>query len=383
MEQLPKDTGAAAPDRTPDEKGKGAGTLSKPWRIVLGFVAVAFLAAALFQFVGTGGAPARYKGSYFDVFDTYSEITAYAPTQAEAEKIVNDAHEELLAYHKLYDIYNDYEGLVNLKTVNDRAGTAPVVVDERILGLLTFAKEMAGQTDGRMNVAMGSVLAIWHAYREAGLADPENAALPGMEELRAAAGHTNIDDLVIDADAKTVFLADSGMRLDVGAVAKGYAVEQVARQMAADGVTSALLSIGGNVRAVGVHADGTPWRVNVQNPDLTAADQSLMTLQMNGLSLVTSGSYQRYYTVDGKLYCHIIDPDTLYPAEYMWAVSVLAGDSGVADALSTALFTLPVEKGKALLQKFEGVEALWVNTDGSLSRSDGFDAMADEETKTE
>jgi FAD:protein FMN transferase len=358
-------------------------TLRKPGKIALGLVAAVFLAAALFQFAGVGKTSVRYKGSFFDIFDTYSEITVYADTEADGAKMVDAAHEELLAYHRLYDIYNDYEGLTNLKTVNEQAGAAPVAVDGRIIDLLTFAKEMAKETDGRMNVAMGSVLALWHTHREAGIADPANATLPATEELRAAAAHTDIDDLIIDADAKTVYFADPALRLDVGAVAKGYAVEQVARHMAESGVTSALLSIGGNVRAVGAKGDGSLWRVDVQNPDLAAATQSLMTLDLDDLSLVTSGSYQRYYTVDGKQYCHIIDPDTLYPAEYVWAVSVVTQDSGLADALSTALFTLPVEQGMELLQKFPGVEALWVNPDGSLTRSDGFTALTQEETAAE
>jgi len=354
--------------------------LRKPWKIGLAAVAVVFLAAALLQFVGVKKEPVRYKDSFFDVFDTYSEITVYAETEAAAKAIAEQAHAELLVFHRLYDIYNDYEGLTNLKTVNDLAGTAPVAVDGRIIGLLTFAKEMARETGGRMNVAMGSVLKLWHDSREAGLADPENAALPDGAALLAAAAHTDIDNLILDPDASTVYLADPAMRLDVGAVAKGYAVEQVAQQMTDDGVTSALLSIGGNVRAIGPKADGTLWRVNIQNPDLTAENQSLTTLDLADLSLVTSGSYQRYYTVDGKQYHHIIDPDTLYPAEAVWAVSVIAQDSGVADALSTALFTLPVEQGRALLDGFAGVEALWVNLDGTVERSDGFAALVNEES---
>ena len=325
------------------------------------------------------GETTRYKSSFFDVFDTYSEIIVYTQSEAEAQTALQNAHNELLAYHQLFDIYNSYEGINNLKTVNDQAGLAPVTVDQRIIDLLLFAKDMYTQTDGRMNIAMGSVLSIWHDYRTAGIDDPVNAALPGMEELQAAAAHTDISRLIIDDEANTVFLSDSAMRLDVGAVAKGYAVERVAQQMIADGVTSALLSIGGNVRAIGIRGDGASWRVSVQNPDLTATDQTLTTVDLTNLSLVTSGSYQRYYTVDGKTYHHIIDPDTLMPATYLWAVSVVTEDSGLADALSTALFTLSVEEGQALLQRFPGVEALWVNLDGTLVRSAGFSALTAEE----
>lgn len=353
-------------------------------RSALPKAAALFLAAAVCAGCLTGPAAAqqttqRFKASFLDVFDTYSEITVYAADEASAQTTLNKAHAELLAYHRLYDIYHTYEGLNNLKTVNDNAGEAPVAVDARLIDLVRFAKEMENRTGGRMNIAMGSVLSIWHAYRTAGVDDPANAALPPMADLAAASAHTDIDKVVVDEAAGTLYLADPDLLLDVGAVAKGYAVEQVAQQMIAEGVTNALLSIGGNVRAIGAHGDGTSWRVSVQNPDLTAADQTIATLDLRDLSLVTSGSYQRYYTVGGKTYHHIIDPDTLMPAEFVWAVSVVTVDSGIADALSTALFTLPIDRGRELLKAFPGTEALWVTLTGELVRSDGFTSLSGEE----
>ncbi|MEA4928636.1 MAG: FAD:protein FMN transferase [Candidatus Limiplasma sp.] len=350
--------------------------------ILLTTLGVVLALAAAWFFWPRSAAPAplsRYKASFFDVFDTYSEIILYAADETAANTALEKAHAELLAYHQLYDIYNSYEGLTNLKTVNDHAGNGPLAVDARILHLLRFAKDMFTRTDGRMNIALGSVLSLWHDAREAGINDPQNAALPDMAALQAAAAHTDIRNVVVDEAAGTVTLTDPLLRLDVGAVAKGYAVQQVAEQMQRDGITSALLSIGGNVCGIGTRGDGTSWRVNIQNPDLEAADQALTTVDLLNLSLVTSGSYQRYYTVDGKQYHHIIDPDTLMPAAYTWAVSVVAPDSGLADALSTALYTLSIEQGKALLSHFPGVEALWVNLDGSLVRTDGFSALTAEE----
>ena len=343
---------------------------------------IALLAAFLLAIAplpGAIGETGRFKATFLDVFDTYSEIIVYAQDEAAAQQILTDAHADLLAYHQLFDIYNNYDGINNLKTVNDNAGVQPVAVDARLIDLLTFAKDLQPKVNGRINIAMGSVLRIWHTYREAGIDDPANAQLPPMADLQAAAKHTDIQNLVIDREAGTVYLSDPDMSLDVGAVAKGYAVERVAQDMIAAGVTSALLSIGGNVRAIGARGDGTAWRVNVQNPDLTAQDQGLTTLNLADLSLVTSGSYQRYYTVDGKTYHHIIDPDTLMPAAYTWAVSVVTEDSGLADALSTTLYNLSIEDGKALLASFPGVEALWVTLDGQIVRSDGFAAMAQEE----
>ena len=266
-------------------------------------VLVALLMAFL-PCVGEAAETIRYKASFFDVFDTYSEIVVYAQDETSAQKILNDAHTDLLRCHQLFDIYNAYDNLPNIKTVNDNAGIAPVAVDQRLIDLIVFCKDMETKTNGRMNIAMGSVLRIWHQCREAGINDPANAKLPDMAELEAAALHTDIHNVVVDSQAKTVYLSDPDMSLDVGAAAKGYAVELVAQDMLRAGVTSALLSIGGNVRSIGTRGDGTSWRVNVQNPDLTAQNQGLTTLDLTDLSLVTSGSYQRYYTVNGKEYHH-------------------------------------------------------------------------------
>ncbi len=321
----------------------------------------------------------RYKASFFDVFDTYSEIIVYVRDEQSAQATLDTAHEALRTYHQLFDIYQDYEGINNIKTINDQAGIAPVAVDTRIIDMLLYALDMQAKTDGRMNVAMGSVLKLWHDHRTQGIDDPLNATLPDMAALTAAAAHTDIRQVIIDQAAGTVYLSDPAMALDVGAVAKGYAVEQVAQAMIARSVSHAILSIGGNVRSIGTRGDGTSWRVNVQNPDLSAENTGLMTLNLNDLSLVTSGSYQRYYTVAGKQYHHIIDPDTLLPAAHTWAVSIVTEDSGLADVLSTALYTLPLSQGLALLAQFPGAEAVWVTLNGDIVRSPGFSALAGEE----
>ena len=314
----------------------------------------------------------RYETSFLDVFDTFSQVAVYADTQETAQEILQAVHDELKYYHQLFDIYQSYEGVNNLYTVNRNAGIAPVAVEQPLYDLLAFGKEMDAQTGGKTNIALGSVLSIWHEYRELGLADPEHAAVPSAEELYRAGEHTDIDRIVLNPETGTVYLADSEMSLDEGAVAKGYAVELTARKMETQGVDSLLMSIGGNLRSIGGKGDGTPWRAGVQNPDLTAAAQNLAVIDLTDAALVTSGSYQRYYTVDGKQYHHIIDPETLYPAEYNWAVSVWAADSGLADALSTALFAMSAEDGKKLVDGWEGVEALWIRRDGTLEYSDGW-----------
>ena len=327
----------------------------------------------------------RYTTIFYDVFDTVTQVIAYCESEEEFNTQMQALHLDLIAYNQLYDIYNDYDGIVNVKTINENAGKAPVQVDDRILSMLELARQMYDLTGGKINIAMGSVLGIWHDYREAAEKDASEAdnTLPTQEELEAAAQHCDINDLVIDEEAKTVYLSDPEMSLDVGSVGKGYAVEMVCRAAEARGLTSALVSVGGNLRAIGTKPDGSQWTGGVENPwnasDVYTASSSYVSgVNMSNMALVTSGNYQRYYVVDGVRYHHLIDPDTLWPARYFDSVSVLSPDSGAADCLTTGLFCMSLEDGQKLIESLDGVEALWCTPDGEVIQSSGW---ADHEKK--
>ena len=308
----------------------------------------------------------QYTANFLDVFDTITSIAGKAENEEEFRTKTQVVHDALLEYHQLFDIYNDYDGVVNLKTVNDNAGIEPVNVDSRIIALLKDCRSYYELTDGKVNPAMGSVLQLWHVARNDGINDPANAYLPQQDKLTEAAQHLDFDAVVIDEAASTVYISDPQVQLDVGAVAKGWAAQRVAENAPA----GLLISVGGNVCATGPKdANGTPWVVGIQNPD--GGDNYLHTLYLTKGSLVTSGDYQRAYVVDGELYHHIIDPVTLYPSTLWRSVTILCDDSGLADALSTALFLLPLEEGQTLLEK-TGAEAMWVNREGELFYSPGF-----------
>ena len=155
----------------------------------------------------------RYTASWFDVFDTVTIVQGYAASQQEWDRQAEALHQDLLRYHQLFDIYNHYDGIVNLYDVNEAAGQAPVTVDRELMEFLQFAVEMDGRTNGACNVAAGAVLRLWHDARELETpVPPEDAA------LQAAAQHMDIADLLLDADACTVAFADPELRLDVGAI---------------------------------------------------------------------------------------------------------------------------------------------------------------------
>lgn len=315
---------------------------------------------------------------YLDCFDTITSVTVCMEQEEKFRELEPDIHELLLKYHRLFDIYNNYDGINNMKTINDNAGIKPVEVDREILNILGFAVEAYDLTDGKINVAMGSVLSVWHDYRSAGLQKPELAKTPNMSQLEEANQYTDIKKIKIDRDASTVYLPDSSMQLDVGAVAKGYAVGKLCEFLKERGITSAIVSAGGNVQTMGTRADGTPWRVGIQNPDTSSKNVYLHALRLEDMSLVTSGTYQRFYTVDGIRYHHIINPDTLAPWNEYQAVTILCGDSALADALSTAVFNMPLEQGRELIESLEDTEAIWVMPDGKEITSSGFGGYLDD-----
>ncbi len=339
-------------------------------------IAVASLIACLCISLPAGAEVAKFSTMFMDSFDTVTQLIGYCEDEETFDKWAAVVHDTMLHLHKLYDKYNSYEdeGIVNVHSLNERAAKEPVAVDPLLFGLLTFAKNNYALCQGQTNIAMGSVLSIWHDYREIGLNDPENAKLPPMDALEAATTHTSIDDLILDPEKKTVFFADPQMKLDVGAVAKGYAVEVVSQLLLSSEMPSFILSGGGNVRTGKPPMDGRKaWGIGIQDPDgaILGTGDIVETFFLSGLSVVTSGDYQRFYTVDGKNYHHLIDPDTLMPGDHFRAVSIITEDSGLADMLSTAAYLMPYEDSRAFVESLDGVEALWILPDGTIEMTDG------------
>ena len=317
----------------------------------------------------------KFTKSSFDYFDTVTTVIGYSEDKEEFDEVTSLVFNELREYHKLYDIYKRYDGINNLATVNAKVNGehSAVEVDKKIIDMLLHAKEAYYLTDGYVNVAMGSVLSLWHDHRTIGIDDPSVATLPDAMALAEAARHTSIESVVIDEEDSTVLITDPDVTLDVGAIAKGYAVEMIARELEERDITGYVLNVGGNVRTIGERGDGEAWTIGVENPLDSGSGDYVAYLAFKGESLVTSGSYQRYYVVGGVRYHHRIDKDTLMPADKGYAsVSVITKNSALGDALSTALFCMGRDEGLALIESLEDVEAMWVSADGEKYYSNGF-----------
>ncbi len=308
--------------------------------------------------------------SYFGYFDTVSYVYNYAGDSAERfEDRSADVAALLEEYHRLFDIYHEYSGVNNLCTVNKNAGGEAVEVDRRLIDFILYAEELYELTNGEMDIMMGAVLRIWHDCREEATENPQNGRVPEIEELEAAREHTGFHLLEIDELNCTLRITDPEASIDVGALGKGYAVEQAAQLLEQQGAYGYVINVGGNIRCIGTKPDGSGWATGIRHPedDLAYAAK----IEISDTSCVTSGVYERYFTVDGRRYHHIIDKDSLYPAEYFSSLTVLCKDSAMADALSTALFCMDMEAGRALAEKIGNVELVWVTGEGEVCCTEG------------
>ncbi len=316
----------------------------------------------------------KFTKSFLDLFDTASSVSAYDTSEKSFEEHYRIFYKELETYARLYDIYNDYDGLANLKYVNENAALSPVKVDEKLMDLLLFGKEAYEISNGKVNICLGSVLSVWHSERENGINNPQSAKLPDMDLLKEKAEHADINNLVLNRENMTVYFKDPEMTVDVGAIAKGYAAERICEYIEQNGIWgSAVISLGGNVKTLGFK-DGksSPFVIGIDNPKNTENYLAKVNAY-DGESVVTSGDYQRYYTVDGVDYCHIIDPETLMPAQRFSSVTVICGNSSYADMLSTALFNMSREQGAKLIENLDNTEALWADKNGNIYYSSGFE----------
>lgn len=313
---------------------------------------------------------------YYTYFDTVSNIYSYGSTSAEQfDQTAAEVSCILERYHRYFDIYHEYSGVTGLRAINKNAGGEPLAVDSELFDFLLLCKRLYDETGGRMNVMMGAVLSLWHDCREGAREDPAKASVPTYEQLAEASRHTDISLLELDEANMTVRISDPLASIDVGAVGKGYAAERAADYLATvEGGENYVLDIGGNLRIMGAKLDGSAFRTAVKDPKNPEGEAAAI-LSLEGVSCVTSGVYERYFTVKGQRYHHIIDSETLYPSERFLSVTVVTEDSGLADALSTALFCMSYEEGMELAKERGDFEALWIMPDGQLRQTEGMNIV--------
>ncbi|MCQ2414215.1 MAG: FAD:protein FMN transferase [Clostridia bacterium] len=333
------------------------------------------LLTVCFGFCGCGKEPEPKTRLYYEYFDTVCTVYSYRDeTDGEFEENAELCRSLLREYHELLDIYNEYEGKVNLATLNRTAAGGAVAVSDELFAFLTFTAGVAGATGETVSPTVGALTSLWHEQRV--IADEGGtASLPDENALAEAKTHISLSSLVLDAEAKTVYFSDPALKLDAGAFGKGYVLKRTAQALTEKGVTSYLLNYGGNVLAVGGKPSGEAFHVGIRSPFEGRSYPAV--LSMKDTAVASSGSYERKLTVGGKTYSHVIDPATGYPPERFASVSVVCADAAVGDALSTALYCMTEEEGQKLLSGIKSAEVLWIGTDGRVSYTSGLPDLAD------
>lgn len=299
-----------------------------------------------------------YTRSYF-YFDTYINVKVNTvKSEREMNDIFNDIDYLYDSYHKLTDAFDSYDGIVNVYYLNNNLNNNEnIEIDTRLANIIKLGIDFYDTTDGLFNVAAGNLTIKWKEF-----IDSCNT-LPSMEELNV---NTNINDIKLDGNN---YSKSNDVKLDLGGIAKGYVTELVGRYLEENDIHSYIINAGGNVM-VGKAYNKDTFLVGITNPD--NKDDMFTKVKVNNLSIVTSGSYQRYCTLDGINYNHIINPITKYPSNYMKSVTVVSKSSMMADIYSTYLFLLPVEDGLKIVNNTPDIEAIWYVDKDNIVRSDNF-----------
>ena len=233
------------------------------------------------------GGVKRYSSTFIDYFDTVTTVTGYFNSSEEFDVCLEKVKKFLENYHKMFDIYNNYDKMNNIKTINDNAGVKPVKVNSEIIELLDFSIYAYDLTDGMVNVCAGPLIKQWKGALE-------NKKIPSAKEIENASKCISIDNLVIDKENQTVYLSKKQCSIDVGAVGKGFVCEKLKQYAKTIGFENGIINLGGNVMTLGTKEKKEKFSVGVVNPEDTS--KNLFTVGVSDESVVTSGDYERYYS---------------------------------------------------------------------------------------
>jgi thiamine biosynthesis lipoprotein len=288
---------------------------------------------------------------------TIVSMTVEGPRRDVLEQGVNEAYREM---SRLSDMMNHYNPDSVVSQINRAAGAQPVTVPRELMEVLAMARRVSERSDGAFDITVGS-LKLWRF-------NPENPAMPLPDEIRHALPLVNFRHVMLNKKNRTVMLTQSGMRMDLGGIAKLYILDAGMQMLKQRGITHAMINGGGDVAVMGGY-QGRPWRIGIRHP--RRDDALLDTVELTQGWVVTSGDYERYFFKDGKRYHHILDPRTGYPTEGPQQVTLVANDIGRVNGYTLAIMVRGAEWGRAFIGQMPGLTGLIVEADGQVWRSPG------------
>ncbi len=309
-------------------------------RLKIIFTTIILATLILGLFFRTFGNNRKYETTEF-LFDTYCTITAYSKN---AEDATRAAFDEIARIHKLTDFFDENS---DVSRINNSKANEAVTVDPIVIEVLGKALEMDIESEGAFDVTLAPVSILWKF-------DEGKPVPPPEEQIKTALAVVENGGIEIDTESVTVTKLSDETKIDLGGIAKGYAGDAAAKTLSEMGVKAAIVDLGGNISCIGKNPNSKDgkWRIGLQKPFAPTGEYS-DTVEITEASVVTSGTYQRYFEYGGERYHHIIDPSTGRPAKQDFdSVTIVGSSSMEADCLATAAYVLGREKGKELAKKY-------------------------------
>ena len=293
---------------------------------------------------------------------TLFEVSAYVADKYKAEKAFNDVFKEI---NRLDYLMSNYKEESELSKVNKNAASEPTTCDNELAYVIEQSLQYSDITDGAFDITIGPLMKKWGFFKEQG-------RIPGKEELKSALESVSYKNIIIEervkkslfrdpSIVKTIYFRNSGTQIDLGGIGKGYAVDMATRVLKGNGINSALINFAGNIYAYGAPPGKDSWVIGLQHP--RKSEGLLGSFEIRDKAVSTSGDYEKFFTIDGERYSHIIDPRTGNPVKGIVSVTIVAGNAIRADALSTGVFVLGLEKGMELIEKLPDVEGIIIYED--------------------
>lgn len=253
--------------------------------------------------------------------------------------------------------------------INNAAGTSSVEVSQETYDLIEESIKYSEISSGKFDVTIGPLVDLWDIWDND--LKPTRETLPSEEEIVTAKNLINYKKISFNEEETSIKLEDEKMKIDLGSIAKGYAADEVIRILKENNIDKAIFNLGGNIYVLGSKNETDDWKVGIQNP-LEPTGSYLGIVNVSNVSIVTSGTYERFIIVNDQKYHHILDPDTGYPVENnLQSVSIISKSSTDADAYSTTLFGLGLDQGLTLANELDNLEAIFVTKENDVYLSDG------------
>jgi thiamine biosynthesis lipoprotein len=286
------------------------------------------------------------------------EITVVATDSAEANLVIAIAVEEVT---RIEHLISSWDAHSQTSKINDNAGIQPVKVDRELLDLIERAISISKLTDGAFDISYASMDRIWKF-------DGSMSEMPTEEDIQASVAKVGFQNILINHEDTTVFLKLDGMKIGFGAIGKGYAADRAKALLVQRGITSGIINASGDMNTWGLQPNGVPWKVAITNP--MDKHKAFAMLPITNGAVVTSGNYEKYVTLNGKRYSHIIDPRTGYPSTGIVSVTVFAPSAELADALATSVFVMGKDVGLNRIRQMPNIECIIIDDEGKIFTSD-------------